>query len=95
MPSPEPLEIAVLLTEKNSVGKLLVGALQHPEAARNRALKVNSFTTTPAEILAEFEKQTGEKWQVSYTSLPELKKLEQVSHRQMSIAVLHELTCCD
>ena len=40
-------------------------------------MKVNSFTTTPAEILAEFERQTGgEKWSVTYTPLEELKSLE-------------------
>jgi hypothetical protein len=40
-------------------------------------LIVNSFTATPNEILAEYEKQTGAKWTVSYTSLDKLKKLEQ------------------
>jgi hypothetical protein len=64
------------------VGRLLVASLKHPEASRNRALIVNSFTTTPAEILAEFEKQTAAKWEVSYTSLDELKKLEQESWEQ-------------
>jgi hypothetical protein len=59
------------------VGKLLVAALKHYEYSRNRALKVNSFTTTPKEILAEFERQTGSKWEVSYTSIEELRKLEQ------------------
>jgi hypothetical protein len=59
------------------VGKLLVAALEHPEASKNRALIVNSFTTTPNEILAEFEKQTASKWDVSYTSLEELNRLEQ------------------
>lgn len=38
---------------------------------------MNSFTTTPAEILAEFERQTsGDKWTVTYTSLEQLKSLE-------------------
>jgi hypothetical protein len=59
-----------------SVGKLTVKALLHPEASKNRALKVNSFTTTPLEIVAEFEKQTGDKWDVTYTSLEKLKELE-------------------
>ena len=59
------------------MGKLLVLALLHPEASRNKALRVNSFTTTDLEILHEFEKQTGgEPWKVSYTGLPELEKLE-------------------
>lgn len=61
----------------DSVGKLLVLALLHPEASKNRALKVNSFTTTDLEILHEFEKQTGgDPWKVSYTSVAELEKLE-------------------
>jgi hypothetical protein len=58
------------------VGKLTVKALLHPEACRNRPLKVNSFTATPLEIVAEFEKQTGDKWTVTYTSLEKLRELE-------------------
>jgi superfamily I DNA and RNA helicase len=60
-----------------SVGKLLVAAIINNEASRNQALKVNSFTTTPNEILAEFERQTQSKWEREYTPLPELKQLEQ------------------
>lgn len=52
-------------------------ALTHPEASRNKALRVNSFTATGTEILKEFEKQTGgQQWKVSYTPLETLKKLE-------------------
>ena len=53
-----------------------MAALLHPEASRNTALKVNSFTTTPNAIFREFEAQTGAKWTASYTSLAELKKNE-------------------
>lgn len=67
----------ISLTTMRDVGKLVVAALRHPFAARNRALRVNSFTTTPNEIVAEFEKQTGgEPWDVSFTSLEELKEIE-------------------
>jgi hypothetical protein len=60
------------------VGTLLVAALLHPSEAKNRALRVNSFTATPEEILAEFEKQTGgQKWDVTYTPMEELKKAEE------------------
>jgi hypothetical protein len=66
------------LTIVNSVGKLVVGALKNPSVSQNRALKVNSFTTTPEEALAEFEKQTGgQKWEKTYTSLDRLKELEE------------------
>lgn len=66
----------VSFTAMADVGKLLVAALQHPVASKNRVLIVNSFTTTPGEILAEFEKQTGAKWDVQYTSLESLKEME-------------------
>jgi catalase (peroxidase I) len=60
------------------VGKFVVGALLHPEESQNKALHVNSFTTTPNELAAEFEKQTsGDKWDIGYTSLSKLEKLEQ------------------
>lgn len=60
----------------SSVGRLVIKALLHPEASKNRALKVNSFTSTPAEIVAEFEKQTGEEWNVSYTPIEKVRELE-------------------
>ncbi|KAH7063224.1 putative isoflavone reductase family protein [Macrophomina phaseolina] len=64
------------LTTMDDVGELLVAALQHPENTANRALIVNSFTTTPKEILAEFERQTGVKWHVAYTPLSDLERAE-------------------
>lgn len=67
----------ISLTTMRDVGKLVVAALKHPDATKNKALKVNSFTTTPKEIVAEYEKQTGEKWDVSVTNLEDLKKLEE------------------
>ncbi|KAL2758629.1 hypothetical protein ACRALDRAFT_2026138 [Sodiomyces alcalophilus JCM 7366] len=59
-----------------SVGKALVAALRHPEASFGKALKVQSFVVTPKEILAEFEKQTGTKWDVTYSSLQTLRDSE-------------------
>jgi len=66
------------------VGKLVVKALLHPESSRNRALKVNSFTTTPLEIVAEFEKQLKEKWSVSYTPLERIHELEKQAYAEKS-----------
>jgi hypothetical protein len=57
------------------VGKLVVKAILHTEASRNRALRVNLFTATPSDIVTEFERQTGgEKWKVSYTSLERVRE---------------------
>lgn len=67
----------ISLTTMRDVGTLVVAALLHPEAAKNQALRVNSFTTTPNELVAEFQRQTGDdKWDVQFTSLERLKELE-------------------
>lgn len=66
----------VSLTTMADVGRLLVAVLEHPDFCDNKAVRVNSFTTTPQEILAEFERQTDSKWEVGYTPLEELKRLE-------------------
>jgi predicted PilT family ATPase len=58
------------------VGKAVVAALQHPEAAMGKALKVQSFVVTPHQVLNEIEMQTKSSWSTSYTSLEELRKLE-------------------
>ncbi|PYH46250.1 isoflavone reductase family protein [Aspergillus saccharolyticus JOP 1030-1] len=58
------------------VGRFVSHALTHWEQARYRALKLNSFTTTPHEILQEFESQTGQKWHVESVSLEELRRRE-------------------
>jgi hypothetical protein len=66
-----------VVTLSCSVGKFLVLALLHPAASRNKVLKVNSFTTTDHEILAEFEAQTGgTPWRTRYTSIDKLNDLE-------------------
>lgn len=66
----------ISLTSMADVGRLLVAVLKHPECCDRKAVKVNSFTTTPHEILSELQRQTESKWKVSYTSLDDLKKFE-------------------
>ncbi|KAK2023472.1 NmrA-like family protein [Colletotrichum zoysiae] len=65
-----------LITMKD-VGTTLVASLRHPEASFNKALKVQSFVATGNDILAEFEKQTGAKWDVTYTPLQKLREAEE------------------
>ncbi|KAK5274965.1 hypothetical protein LTR99_004327 [Exophiala xenobiotica] len=68
----------ISFTTMRDVGKLVVHAALHPEASRNKALRVNSFTATNKEILEAFEKNTGgQPWKVSYTSIEDVKKMEQ------------------
>ncbi|KAI1372066.1 isoflavone reductase family protein [Hypoxylon crocopeplum] len=66
----------VSLTTMSDVGRLLVAILKHPDVCDNKDVKVNSFTTTPDDILAELERQTDCKWRVKYTTLEELRRLE-------------------
>ncbi|KAJ7602445.1 hypothetical protein DFH06DRAFT_1311471 [Mycena polygramma] len=58
------------------VGKSVAAALKHPEAAFNKALKIQSFVVTPNQVLAEYEKQSGTKWTVTKTPLEAIKELE-------------------
>ncbi|CZT23655.1 related to phenylcoumaran benzylic ether reductase [Ramularia collo-cygni] len=72
----------ISLSTMRDVGKFVVGALLHPEESRNKALHVNSFTTTENELVTEFEKQTGgQKWDVGYTSLAKLRELEEEAYK--------------
>ncbi|KAL2105013.1 hypothetical protein VUR80DRAFT_9166 [Thermomyces stellatus] len=64
-------------TTMRDVGKGVVAALRHPDAALDRAVKIQSFVATPKEILAAFEKQTGAKWTVEYSSLDKLREVEE------------------
>ncbi|ETS80971.1 hypothetical protein PFICI_05973 [Pestalotiopsis fici W106-1] len=64
-------------TTMPDVGKFVVAALSNPTASQNKALKVQSFVTTAKDILAEFEGQTGQKFDVKYTSKEELRQAEQ------------------
>jgi nucleoside-diphosphate-sugar epimerase len=68
----------ISLTTMHDVGRFVVAALIHPDAVKNKAIRVNSFTAIPNDIVAEFEKQTGgHPWQVSYTPLAKLKQMEE------------------
>ncbi|CAG8028866.1 unnamed protein product [Penicillium olsonii] len=67
----------ISLTTMQDVGTLVRNTLLHATAeTRNAALCVNSFTTTPDQIQAEFERQLGQPWDVSRTSLGKLRELE-------------------
>lgn len=67
----------VSFTTMRDTGRLVAAALKNLPATRNRALIVNSFTTTPRQIVAEYEHQTGgQPWNVSFTTLDELRQLE-------------------
>lgn len=45
-------------------------------ASVGKALKVNSFEVTPNQVLAEYERQTGTRWKVSYAPLGKIIELE-------------------
>jgi hypothetical protein len=59
-----------------SVGKFVAATLRNPEASFGKALKVQSFVVTPNQVVAEYEKQAGEKWKLIKTPLAEIRKLE-------------------
>lgn len=51
-------------TTLQGIGQAVVGTLLNPSATANRFLKVQSICTTQTELLAAFEKATGEQWRV-------------------------------
>lgn len=63
-------------TKYPSVGKFVVAALANPQASQNKILRVQSFVVSAKDILDEFEKQTGSKFNVKYTSKNELRQME-------------------
>ncbi|EFX02284.1 isoflavone reductase family protein [Grosmannia clavigera kw1407] len=70
------------LTTMADVGRALVAVLHHPDVCDGRAVYVHSFVTTPATILAEFERQTASSnaaaaWTVHHTTLSQLRDIEQ------------------
>ncbi|GAM38996.1 isoflavone reductase family protein [Talaromyces pinophilus] len=70
----------ISFTTMKDTGDLVLAALRHPGSATfNKALKVNSYTTTPAEIQAEFERQVGGGWTVQEVSLDALKEFEKTA----------------
>ncbi|ETI21947.1 hypothetical protein G647_06017 [Cladophialophora carrionii CBS 160.54] len=74
----------VSFTAMADVGKFVVAALMNTTASRNTTLIVHSFTATPHEILAEYERQTGCKWEKSYTTLERLKEIEKEEYQVYS-----------
>ncbi|KAI3393694.1 hypothetical protein diail_3789 [Diaporthe ilicicola] len=82
-------------TTMPDVGKLVVAALQHPEAAVGKALKVNSFETTPNQVLAEYERQTGATWKVNHIPLSKLieeeKKLWEAGNAKATVLTLRRI----
>lgn len=64
------------MTTVADVGRALVAMLRHPDACDGRAVRIHSFEATPAQMLAEYERQTGTTWTVTHTSLDELRAIE-------------------
>ncbi|EGR44880.1 uncharacterized protein TRIREDRAFT_111832 [Trichoderma reesei QM6a] len=63
-------------TAMEDVGKAVVAALQRPEVSYGKILKIASFTKSARQVLAEFEKQVGHKFDVKHIPLDDAKRLE-------------------
>ena len=61
-------------TNLSQIGNAVVAVLKKPAATSNQFIYIDSFTATQNEILAEFEKVTGKKWDVSVTTSEQAKK---------------------
>ncbi|KXS98408.1 hypothetical protein AC578_1767 [Pseudocercospora eumusae] len=82
----------IALTTMADCGRALLGVLQHPEACDGKAVIVHSFITTPHATLREFERQMNAKWSLDYTSLADLRALEDQAWAQSNpLAALYTL----
>lgn len=52
----------------SQVGNAVIAVLSRPEETVNQFTYVDTFTATQNEILAELEKATGKKWDVTHTT---------------------------
>jgi hypothetical protein len=59
-------------TTLSGIGQAVVGTLLNPHVTANRFLAVQSICTNQKELLAAFEKATGEKWEVERQKSEEL-----------------------
>jgi hypothetical protein len=65
----------VSFTNMRDVGVLVVAALHTLSDVAPRTLEVNSFTTTPREMLVGFERQPGKRWSAKHMLVEELGRL--------------------
>ncbi|KAL7941458.1 hypothetical protein V8C42DRAFT_334626 [Trichoderma barbatum] len=63
-------------TAMEDVGKAVLAALQRPEVSLGKVLKIASFTKSPNQILAEYERQLGQKLNAKYITLDDLRSFE-------------------
>lgn len=59
-------------TNLRQIGRALIKSLVASSETKNAYVMVGSFTTSQAEILAEIEKVSGQKWTVKNTTTKEL-----------------------
>lgn len=59
-----------------STAKAVVGALRHPDASFDKALKIHSFVVTPNQVLVELEKQLGKQFTKEYVPISKLESIE-------------------
>ncbi|KAL7272792.1 hypothetical protein RUND412_004379 [Rhizina undulata] len=62
------------VTKLADVGRAVAGILAHPAETRNRLVYVHSASVTQKQLLAIYEKHTGEKWTVVEVDTVELEK---------------------
>ncbi|KAH7139908.1 isoflavone reductase [Dactylonectria estremocensis] len=56
------------------IGRSIVSVLQHPAETKNQLVYVESFTTTQLEVVAAFQKLTGDEWTVKHQSSQRIRE---------------------
>jgi hypothetical protein len=56
------------VTNLSQIGNAVIAVLSNPSKTANRFTYIHSFTATQKQILAELEKATNKKWNVTYST---------------------------
>lgn len=86
-------------TMRETIGLAVKNAMMVPEKTANRYMYIDSFTVSQNQVLASFEKVTGEKWAVTHVDAEELKKdgVEKMGKGDFSgaMSLLKYISCVD
>ena len=62
------------ITHLDDIGRFLVAILKKPEETENTVIRIAGDTQTANALVKKFEKQTGEKFKVSYQDAHQLER---------------------
>ncbi len=86
-------------TTRSLIGLAVKNAMLIPDKTANKYMYIDSFTVSQNQVLASFEKATGEKWEVTQVDAEKMKNegLEKLSKGDFSgaMSLIRYINCVD